>query len=498
MNGSKHSSVITRHSSLKETNILNFINGEFEEPSTKEYIENIDPARGEVYGRIPDSDERDIQAAVNAASSAFDGWSTTSAEERCRRLMAVAQGIEDRLEAFARAESIDSGKPLTLARTVDIPRAVSNFRFFATACMHMASESHAVKRVAVNYTLRYPLGVVGLISPWNLPLYLLSWKIAPALAAGNTAVAKPSEVTPVTGAMLAEVCREAGLPKGVLNIVHGYGHRAGAALIRHPAIQAISFTGGTKTGAEIARTASPLFKKLSLELGGKNPNIIFSDVDLDEVLEASLRSAFRNQGQICLAGSRIFVQEEIYRKFTDRFVASAKRLKVGDPLEPSTEQGAVVSQGHYDKILSYFDVAREEGGTIRCGGRAAGKVNERCRGGYFVEPTVITDLDVECRTNQEEIFGPVVTITPFRREEEVVRYANSTVYGLAASIWTNDIRRAHRLAERVQCGTIWVNCWMERDLRVPFGGMKQSGVGREGGEEALRFFTEPKNVCIKL
>jgi len=399
---------------------------------------------------------------------------------------------------LALVECVDTGKPLALARAVDIPRAVANFRFFATAILHSHSESHSTDGVALNYTLREPRGPAGLISPWNLPLYLLSWKIAPAIASGNTAVAKPSEITPMTAFRLSELCIEAGLPPGVLNIVHGTGPKAGAAIADHPDISAISFTGSTATGAEIARRAGPRFAKLSLEMGGKNPNIIFADADLEEVLATSIRSSFSNQGQICLCGSRILVEDSVYPEFVDRFVAETRRLKVGDPLEPDSDQGAIVSRAQLDKVRHYVELAREDGGSILAGGAEPADVPERCRDGYFFEPTVISDLDIGCRVNQEEIFGPVVTVIPFSSDAQVVEYANSTEYGLAASIWTGNLGRAHRIAEQVKSGIIWVNCWMLRDLRTPFGGMKNSGVGREGGEEALRFFTEPKNVCIRL
>jgi aminomuconate-semialdehyde/2-hydroxymuconate-6-semialdehyde dehydrogenase len=387
---------------------------------------------------------------------------------------------------------------VTLARSLDIPRAASNFRFFATAILHFHSEFHATDYRALNYTLRRSRGIAGLISPWNLPLYLLSWKIAPALAAGNTVVAKPSEITPMTAFLLSEICREAGLPPGVLNIVHGTGPKVGAALVRHPKVGTLSFTGGTKTGAEIAAAAGPLFKKVALELGGKNPNILFADAPLEEALPGSVKASFENQGQICLAGSRIFVEKSALAGFLEKFLARVGSLKVGDPLEESTDQGALVSAAQRDKVASYIALARQEGGKILCGGAPPSRLPERCRGGFFLEPTVITGLKVDSRVNQEEIFGPVVTVTPFSSEDEVVAYANSTPYGLAASLWTRDLARAHRLAERIQSGTVWVNCWMLRDLRVPFGGMKSSGVGREGGVEALRFFTEPKNVCLQF
>jgi aminomuconate-semialdehyde/2-hydroxymuconate-6-semialdehyde dehydrogenase len=483
---------------VTQARIQNFINGRFVEPATGVYLDNIEPATGEVYSHVPDSDERDVEQAVAAAEAAFPSWSRTPAVERSRILLRIADLIEANLDRLARTETIDNGKPITLARTLDIPRAAANFRFFATAILHFASESHVTDGVALNYTLRQPRGVCGLISPWNLPLYLLSWKIAPALACGNTAVAKPSEITPMTAYLLCELCHEAALPPGVLNIVHGRGAKAGAALVGHPKVRTISFTGGTATGAEIARTAAPMFKKLALELGGKNPNIIFADANLEEVVRESLRSSFSNQGQVCLSGSRIFVQRPMYDEFVERFVEATRKLRVGDPLEADTQQGAVVSRQHYDKILAYIKLAREEGGVVRCGGGPARVASQRCRNGYFIEPTIITDLSVEARVNCEEIFGPVVTVTPFDTEDEVVAHANRTDYGLAASVWTMDLGRAHRLAERIEAGTVWINCWLVRDLRVPFGGMKSSGVGREGGLEALRFFTEPKNVCVRV
>jgi aminomuconate-semialdehyde/2-hydroxymuconate-6-semialdehyde dehydrogenase len=392
---------------------------------------------------------------------------------------------------------VDTGKPLSLAATLDIPRVVNNFRFFASAVLHTRSEAHTTDYAALNYTLRRPRGVAGLIAPWNLPLYLLSWKIAPALASGCTAVAKPAELTPKTAALLAETCSALGLPPGVLNIVHGAGREAGAALVRHPAVTTLSFTGGTATGAEIARVAGPLFKRIALELGGKNPSIVFADADLDEVVPASLRAAFTNQGQICLAGSRILVEKELFEPFLERFVAAARRLRIGDPLDPATEQGALVSRAHLDKVLSYVKLARAEGGAVLCGGSTPAALPERCRNGHFVEPTVITGLSPESRVNQEEIFGPVATVLPFRAESEAVTWANATPYGLSASLWTRDLARAHRLAEQLAAGTVWINCWLLRDLRVPFGGTRASGVGREGGEEALGFYTEPKNVCLR-
>ena len=476
--------------------LFNYINGELIEPASKKYLDNYEPATGEVYSLCPDSDERDVQLAYEAAKNAFESWSKTPLENRMLILMKVADGIEKRMDEFVAAESKDNGKPQKLARAVDIPRAISNFRFYASAIQHFASESHHMPGVGINYTLRQPIGVVGCISPWNLPLYLFSWKIAPAIATGNCVVAKPSEITPYTAYLLSQVCIEAGLPKGVLNIVHGLGNKVGEAIVVHENIKAISFTGGTETGKRIAATAAPMFKKLSLELGGKNPTLIFADCDFEETVKQVVTASFSNQGEICLCGSRIFIEKSIYEKFKDAFVARVKSLKVGDPNDESTIMGAIVSLQHKQKILSYISLAKEEGGEILCGGNEL-KVDGRCANGYFLEPTVIDGLTYDCSTNQEEIFGPVVTLTPFENEEEVLMMANSVKYGLSATVWTNDLKRAHRVAEKVEAGIVWINSWLVRDLRTPFGGVKASGVGREGGWEAMRFFTEAKNVFIK-
>jgi aminomuconate-semialdehyde/2-hydroxymuconate-6-semialdehyde dehydrogenase len=476
--------------------IQNFVDGQFVEPIGGKYLDNIEPATGKPYSQVADSDARDVECAVAAAETAFVDWSKKSAAERSKFLLRIADLIERDLEKLARAESIDTGKPLSLARTLDIPRAASNFRFFATAILHTESEAHITDNVAFNYTLRQPRGIAGLISPWNLPLYLLSWKIAPAIAVGNTAIAKPSELTPMTAYMLCEIIREAGLPNGVLNVVHGTGPNVGLAITAHPKINTISFTGGTVTGRKVAEACAPLFKKVSLELGGKNPNIIFADADLEAAISGSVRSSFANQGQICLCGSRVFVEHSVYKDFVQRFIEMASQLRIGDPLDEKTDQGAIASKTQLDKIKFYVDLAQKEGGKVALGGRAPESINERCRDGYFFQPTVITGLPASCRTNREEIFGPVVTIAPFDNEEEVIAHANDCDYGLASSVWTQNLARAHRVAEQIHTGTVWVNCWLLRDLRVPFGGMKQSGVGREGGEEALHFFTEPKNVCI--
>ncbi len=484
--------------------LANFINGAATPPAGGRYLDLIEPATGRPHSSVPASDSTDVAAAVTAAKAAFPAWSEMPALHRHRLLTRLADLIDANLDRLARAESIDSGKPITLARTMDIPRSASNLRYFAGAILHTQSETHDFDGAgvpggipALNYTLRKPRGVAGLISPWNLPLYLLTWKIAPALATGNTAVCKPSEFTPTTAAMLGELSAEAGLPPGVLNIVHGAGPAAGAAIIQHPDIPTISFTGSTKVGQWIAQTAGPMLKRISLELGGKNPFIVCEDADFDAALETAVRAGFTNQGQVCLCGSRLLVHEKIYDRFVHAYVERVKALKLGDPLEESTQQGALVNRAHLDKVSSYVDLARQLGGKILCGGAPPTTLPERCKGGFFYQPTVISGLDPACRVEQEEIFGPVVTVHPFRDDAHALSLANGTPYGLAATLFTTNAARAQSMAAALEAGIIWVNCWLVRDLRTPFGGMKQSGVGREGGQEAIKFFTEPKNVCVR-
>ncbi|MEO8768887.1 MAG: aldehyde dehydrogenase [Ferruginibacter sp.] len=477
--------------------LQNFIGGKFINPVSGLYLNNVNPATGKISGQIPDSNEKDIEAAVVEAQKAFASWSVTPVEKRFKILNRIAELIDENIDTLALAESNDNGKPSWLSKEVDIPRASSNFRFFATGIMHFAAESHSMEDKAINYTLRQPIGIVGCISPWNLPLYLFTWKIVPAIAAGNCVIAKPSEVTPVTSFLLAKICKEAGLPDGVLNIVQGNGPNCGEAIVKHPDIKAISFTGSTRAGEHIASVAAPMFKKLSLELGGKNPNLIFADCDWEKMMKTTMRSSFSNQGQICLCGSRILIEASVYEKFKTEFVERTKKLKVGDPLEESSRQGAIVSKLHFDKIMNCIEIAKQEGGKILCGGNAI-KLEGRCADGYFIEPTIIENLGPNCKTNTEEIFGPVVTLQPFNSVEEALQIANATSYGLACTIWTQDISKANIVAGKIESGIVWINCWLLRDLRTPFGGVKNSGAGREGGWEALRFFTEAKNVCIEF
>ena len=475
--------------------IQNYIDGTFVNPIKNEWIDNIDPSVGSVYGTIPNSNSEDVQIAYEAAQRAFNTWSETSIEKRSSILLKIARLIEANLDRFAAAESKDNGKPISVAKTIDIPRAASNFRFFGHAITQFYSESHEAKsKKTINYTLRHPIGVVGCISPWNLPLYLLSWKIAPALATGNCVVAKPSEVTPYTAFLLGEICTEAGLPKGVLNIVHGLGTQTGKAIVEHPHIKAISFTGGTETGAFIAKTAAPMFKKLSLELGGKNPNIIFEDCDYEKMLATTLKSSFSNQGQICLCGSRILVEASIYEKFKADFITQVQQLIVGPPSNKSTQVGALVSKTHLEKVQSYIESVDNKESRLLCGGE---RVHiEGFENGYYLSPAVIEVDSNGCKLNQEEIFGPVVTLMPFSSDAEALAIANDVNYGLSATVWTTNLKRSLLFSEQLETGIVWVNTWMQRDLRTPFGGVKSSGIGREGGFEVLRFFTQTKNICI--
>ncbi|CAB4382452.1 unnamed protein product [Rhizophagus irregularis] len=475
--------------------LSNFIGGEFASLEENLYIDNYDPSIGKVYAQIPDSSEHEINLAVEAAQKAFHTWSKTPCSTRAQIMYRIADILESKLDEFAMAESKDQGKTLEFAKNVDIPRSIYNFRYFAGHILHMEEKATVMDNGYLNYVQRSPLGVAGLISPWNLPLYLLTWKIAPCLAAGCTCVAKPSEFTSVTAYMLCDIFKQAGLPEGVVNMVFGKGPKAGQALVSHPKVPLISFTGGTVTGKKLNETCAPLFKKVSLELGGKNANIIFEDCDFEKAVDTSIRAAFSNQGEICLCGSRIFVQKSIYKKFLESFVPKVRQLVVGDPRDPKTKVGALISKQHMEKVLGYIELAKQEGGVIECGGERK-QLDGEFSDGYFVEPTVITNIKPSCRVAQEEIFGPVVTVHPFETEEEAIDLANNNQYGLSCSVWSENGKRARRVAESIQVGYVWVNCWMVRDLRVPFGGVKQSGIGREGGEYSMNFFTEQKSICL--
>jgi len=482
--------------SSRVTTIFNYIDGKDQsEPLSGKWMDNYNPASGRVYGKLADSNEADVELAVQSAKKALKGWAKTPKQKRAEILTKIADLLDQRLEEFAEAESYDQGKPVSLARTVDIPRASYNFRFFASAILHHTESASDMDSQAFNYTTRTPVGVCGLISPWNLPLYLLTWKIAPAIAVGNSVVCKPSEFTSVTAFKLCHLMTEAGLPAGVCNMVFGRGVVSGNALVQHPQVPLISFTGGTHTGQFIIRNSAPHYKKLYLELGGKNPNIIFDDANLDECVATTVRSSFANQGEICLCGSRILVQEGIYEKFIEKFVAATKKLKVGDPTDPSTTTGALVSEEHLQRVMSYVQIAKDEGGVILTGGDRP-QMEGDLKDGYYLNPTIITNLSPSGRVQQEEIFGPVVGVSTFKTEQEAIDIANNCNFGLVSIVWTENLRRAHRVAEELEAGTVWINCWMVRDLRMPFGGAKWSGVGRASGESSIDLYTEQKTICV--
>ncbi len=477
--------------------IKNFINGEYVDSMSGRMMDNFDPSIGEVYSQMPDSEAVDVVMAFQAASRAFEGWSKTSTQDRAKILLKIADLIEAKKEELALAESRDMGKPLWLAREVDIPRAISNFRFFANRVVQHQEQASDMDGNGFNYSLREPIGVTGLISPWNLPLYLMTWKIAPSLAVGNTAICKPSELSPMTASMLGGIFNEAGLPPGVCNIVHGRGEVVGDTIVNHPGIPLISFTGGTDTGAIILERAAKHFKKMGMELGGKNANIIFKDADLDKCVLTTLRSSFLNSGQVCLCGSRIYVQQDIYDQFMEKFVEKTKALKVGSPSDSDVFMGPVVSREQLEKVQSAIAQAKREGGKILAGEEEL-RLAEKNKNGYFMRPTIIADLTDCSDLWQNEIFGPVVTVRPFKYKHDAVKLANTSSYGLSATIWTRDLNTAHKTAQQIKAGTVWVNTWSQRDLRVPFGGYKASGLGREGGDHSLDFYTEQKNICVNL
>lgn len=483
-------------SKVKSINCRNFINGEFIEPNHTNTFENVNPATEEVIGWVAEATKEEVDLAVQSAKKALKGpWKNFTVKERSSIIRKIGDLILENVEELAALEATDTGKPYSLALEMDIKRSAHNFHFFADYVTSLGNESYNQDNIALHYSVTRPVGVVGMINPWNLPLLLLTWKLAPCLASGSTAVMKPAELTPMTATRLVELCKEAGVPDGVVNLVHGFGsNSAGAFISEHPDVDAITFTGETSTGTVIMKAAAPTLKKVSFELGGKNPNIIFADSDIDEVIDTTLKSSFMNQGEVCLCGSRIYVQRPVYDQFIEKFVARTKQLRVGDPFEDSTDVGAVIGKEHYEKVMKYIQIAKEEGGNILTGGDRPSHMEK----GYFIEPTIITGLTQQSRCVREEIFGPVVVVMPFDDEEEVIEYANDTHYGLGATIWTNDLRRAHRVAAQIEAGMIWVNTWYLRDLRTPFGGMKHSGIGREGGTHSFEFYCEVSNVTIKL
>ena len=473
--------------------ILNYIKGKFNEPISSEWMDNFSPSTGEVIGSIPLSGDADVRSAIAAAKSALPEWSSLDPSDRALWLDKIADCLEEKFEEIAHLESMDTGKPISLARSVDARRSVSNFRFFSEMIRDREDEVFEMED-ATNIVKLRAVGVGALITPWNLPLYLLSWKVAPAIGMGNTVVCKPSELTPLTADLLMRVIDEVGLPPGVVNLVHGNGN-AGSILTGDPDVDLVSFTGGTSTGAKVAQSASPQFKKLSLELGGKNASIVFSDCNLEETVKGVTRAAFLNQGQVCLCGSRILVEDAIYDQFMDMFVESVESMVIGDPMHEDTDLGALISKEHLEKVESYVSLALEEGGEIVTGGKPC--LPKELEGGNWMSPTVVTGLGTESRCSTEEVFGPFVTVHRFNSEEDAIKIANNTRYGLAGSIWTGDTERGKRVAESIHTGMIWVNTWLHRDLRVPFGGVKDSGVGREGGKWSMGFFSEPLNVCLK-
>ena len=473
---------------------MNYIAGEFVRQSSEDWMDVFEPATGKQFAKVPHSGPQDIDKAVAAARAAQPSWGALTHSVRADWLDRIADSLEAKYEDIAALESRDTGKPIALARAVDAYRSVANFRFFADLVREQGVERFEMSD-ATNIVVSKPVGVAALITPWNLPLYLLSWKVAPAIGMGNTVICKPSELTPMTANLLMETIHDVGLPSGVVNLVHGDGIGAGAPLTSHPDVDLVSFTGGTATGAKVAAAASPQFKKLSLELGGKNASIVFADCDLEKTVEGVTRAAFLNQGQVCLCGSRILIEDSIYDEFVERFVDSVESMKIGDPSDESTQLGALISAEHLQKVEGYVSIAREEGGEVLTGGSPC--LPKEFENGNWMAPTVIGGLPVDSRCSTEEIFGPVVTIHRFENEQEAVDIANNTRYGLAGSVWTSDLEKGRRVAEGIDTGMVWVNTWLHRDLRVPFGGVKDSGVGREGGRWSLEFFSEPLNICLK-
>lgn len=488
---------------MSTTEILNFVDGEYTRGTGGKTFQNINPVDGSVIGVVYEAGREDVDRAVRAARQALTGpWATLTVQQRCEMLHRVADGINDRFDEFLQAECQDTGKPVSLASHIDIPRGAANFKVFADLIKNVGNESFEMETPdgtgAINMSVRRPKGVLAVISPWNLPLLLMTWKVGPAMACGNTVVVKPSEETPATTALLGEVMNDAGVPPGVFNVVHGFGpDSAGEFLTQHSGVDGITFTGETGTGEVIMKAAAKGIRDVSFELGGKNPSIVFADCDLDKAIEGTMRSVFSNCGQVCLATERVFVQREIFDEFVARLSTEASQLKLGRPEDADTNMGPLVSLNHREKVLSYYRKARDEGATVVIGGGVP-SVGPGLQAGAWIEPTIWTGLADDSPINTEEIFGPCCHISPFDSEEEVIGRANSLPYGLAASVWTENSSRAIRVAGQIDCGVCWVNSWFLRDLRTAFGGAKQSGIGREGGVHSLEFYTELKNICIKL
>ncbi len=483
--------------------IKHFINGEFIASADGKTFEGVSPVTSEIIARVHEAGRDEVNQAVQAAKNALHGeWGKLSLLDRVEVLYRIADGINARFDDFLQAECLDTGKPYSLARHIDIPRGAANFKVFADTIKNVPSETFEMatpdKKGAINYSIRVPQGVIAVISPWNLPLLLTTWKVGPALACGNTVVVKPSEETPLTTALLGEVMNDAGVPKGVYNVVHGFGpDSAGAYLTEHPDVDAITFTGETVTGEIIMRAAATGSRPVSMEMGGKNPGVIFADCDMDKALEGTMRSAFANCGQVCLGTERVFVERPVFDEFVSRLKGSVESMKLGRPEDKETNMGPLISKGHREKVLSCYARAVEEGATVVTGGGIPDMPDE-LKDGAWIEPTIWTDLADDAATVKEEIFGPCCHIRQFDSEEEVIQLANDTEYGLATAIWTENSSRAHRVAAQINAGIVWVNCWFLRDLRTPFGGMKRSGIGREGGVHSLEFYTELKNICVKL
>ena len=476
--------------------IKNYINGSLSFDNQLNKIDVVSPINGRIYARCLNSDSNTLNSAIKSAKKAFPKWKKLSINDRSQYLLNIADLLENKIDEFSKYESIDNGKPYKLSKNLDIPRAIENLRFFASIARGLKSDSFIMEGKGLNYTIKEPLGLVGTITPWNLPLYLFTWKIAPAIVTGNCVIAKPSEITPMTAYLFSKLCIEAKLPKGVLNIIHGKGEKIGSEIVNHKGIKAISFTGGTETGKKISNDCSNTFKKLNLEMGGKNPVLVFDDCNYSKMLDSIVKSSFLNQGQICLAGSRIYIQKNIYKKFKKDFIKKVEKIIVGDPFNKESDQGAIVSEEHFNKILNYINISKEEGCKVLTGGMKV-DLNDEYRNGWYIRPTIIENFDNDSRINQEEVFGPVVTLNSFENDQDALKLANDSNYGLASIIWTENINRAHKFANEIDSGIVWINCWLERDLRTPFGGVKNSGYGKEGGYHALDFFTKEKNICIK-